>query len=97
MSRDGREHALGICKHFVVPESQYVIPESGQVCGPCRVRCASGVVLASVDFDDERGKWAAEVNDERADRVLPSELRTKELSIPKQRPKMALGVSLSRP
>jgi len=51
-------------------------------------------VLTSVELDDEFGLSAAEVRDERTDRVLPAELELRQSPVTQAPPKLLLGICL---
>jgi hypothetical protein len=69
------QHALSVCHHIVIVESQYSVTlgreESIALCIALDV--FSLAMLSSVDLEDEQSGVTHKVDNERADRSLPPE------------------------
>ena len=67
---DGVKDGLGVADDFVVPESEDAVASTVQAFGSCGVCLFSLVVLSAVDFDDQLGFSANEVDDHAVDDSL---------------------------
>jgi hypothetical protein len=83
-----------IRQHLSIPESQHSEPEglespSSQIV----VRLSFFNMLTAVEFDDQPGFNATEIDDEGIDRNLPAELPSIEVSVSQNRPEALFGLS----
>jgi len=88
--RDGESWVV---EHFVVGESEHFEPGGveqriARVVGACDF---GAEVVAAVDFDDEPGVEAHEVDDERAKRLMSTELGATDASSADEVPERGLG------
>jgi hypothetical protein len=78
---DTNEDSVGLAQDVVVPEPEHAVSPLAQEFRPLAVRTTLRGVLPAVEFDHQASIGTAEINDERPDRVLSAELRTKEVSV----------------
>jgi hypothetical protein len=77
--QNGLKHAIDVLQHFIVPESNDAIAFRLEECCPRGVAFLG--VLTSIDFNDQAGINASEVDNEWPDRNLTAEFVTAELTI----------------
>ncbi|VXB14122.1 hypothetical protein LUTEI9C_110006 [Luteimonas sp. 9C] len=73
----------------MIPEAQHAVATTFQEA--CTVRIDRFLMLGAVNFDDHCGFDTQKVDDERADGLLPSELRS-ETPVAQVEPQQAFGV-----
>ena len=76
---DQLRHTVKIFEDVVVPETDHTIACDFEKCCPATVAFAFGM-LSAVSLDDQAMLLTNEINDERPDRLLTSELCAFELS-----------------
>src|SRR5262249_35594409 len=67
---DGRAHTLGIVQRLVVAEPQHAVPLGFEEPRAACFRLGRGIVLPTIDLDDQSRCMADEVGNEPADRHL---------------------------
>ena len=80
------QNALDISKNLVVPETQHAItPRLNPRCS-LGIFCLPFIMLAAIYFDDQRCRRTEEIDDIRADRLLPAESKAADLFLTQTRP-----------
>jgi hypothetical protein len=88
------KHSALIPKYVSVPEPQHCEAGTRQPPIPQPVACPSGV-LVTVQLDNQATFETTEVDDIPPQRLLPTELGTRELERPKKTPQDSLDIRLS--
>jgi hypothetical protein len=91
--QDRQQHAFTVRQNIVVPKSHDAIAFG------CEIRIAPNVgrilrVLSAIDFNDQIFLAAHEVDDERANRLLPHKLVSAQPPVAQSEPELSFGVSL---
>jgi len=77
----------------VIPEAQNAITGGFNIARALRIRRLLPLMLSAVELDDELRLAACEINNERTNKSLPSEMRTDQRDVvTKLLPKHALGI-----
>ena len=95
-TQDYLAHALRIPQHLVVPEPQNTKTATAQKRIAPRIARRIGV-LSAVDFHDQPGLQAGEVDDVRADGQLPPEPESLQLAHAQAAPQRAFGIGHPAP
>jgi hypothetical protein len=91
LRKDRGENAFLVAQDIRIPESQYVI-------AVCAERGIAPVipriirVLSTVNFDDQFFLTTNEIDDIRADRLLPNEFETSQTSVAQSKPQLRFGI-----
>ena len=91
------QHRISPQKNIVVPKAQYPITSCTQQFVASMVHSSSLLMLPAIDFDDQAGLEAHEVNDVWADRSLPAKFRTHPPARAQVVPQATLGIGRLRP
>lgn len=81
-----REHGVFVFREVARGDADDVEPLCAERLIACGVFGAGACVLVAVEFDDEGGVGAVEVDDDASDRVLASELESCEAAVAQARP-----------
>jgi len=88
---DHLQHAFGISKHVVVPETDHAEASSLQISGARLIPCDLRIVLPTINLDHEVCGQAGEIDDVVINRDLPPEQLTFKIVASHQIPKPLLG------
>lgn len=88
------QHGLRLLQDLVVPETYHAITSTGEEGRPSHVVLYARRVLASIEFNNQPHVRATEIDDEWTDRLLPAEVRTRDLTTTQPSPQPALGCRL---
>jgi hypothetical protein len=91
------QHSLRPKKNIVVPEAQHPEAARAEQFAAPTVRPSLLLVLPAIDFDDQAGFEAYEVNDVLANRSLPAKFRTHPPARAQVVPQTMLGIGRLRP
>ncbi len=94
MSAQLIQHTGEIAHHITVPEPKDRVSASVQVSSAVFDVLPLSTMLPSIQFDDHALISTAEINYVRANRILPVESITVELSVPQSPPGQSFSVSL---
>ena len=84
--QDSVKDGVQVAQHITVAKPQHSVPVGFEEASPVGVLVQLVVVHAAVEFDNKPRRRAAEIEDERANRVLPTELGLRVPTIPQRSP-----------
>ena len=87
-------HALCVCQHVIVPETQNPIALLFQKCCAARIGCRPRIMLTTIEFDDKHVLGTNEIRDEGTNRKLATEFEIAEGTIAQMQPEAILRVGL---
>jgi hypothetical protein len=88
------QYAIDVLSNVVVPEAKYKVTHRLQDLCSLLVVLRASSMLSAVEFDNEMGISAEEIDDETIDRELPSEFPATEAAIAQPKPQNPFGVCL---
>jgi hypothetical protein len=91
LRKDHRQHTVFIGQYLRIPESQNLITLRSERGIARKVTWIVGV-LSSIDFDDESFLATHEIDDIRADGLLPNEFETAKPSVAQREPQLRFSI-----
>ena len=91
------QHASQIASHVVIPHANHLKTKPAQNAVTVRIIRCGVRVLSTIELNDQPRIKTDEIHDEIGQGVLPSKLRTKNLTRTKMTPQYALHIRRCRP